>query len=393
MGVLDGVRVLDLGRYISCPYCCQLLADMGAEVIKIEKVGKGDDGRHFGPYVDGVSLYVPTFSRNKKGITMQFRDERAKELLQQLIAKSDIVVENFRPGTMEKMGLSYEEVKKINPRIIMASISGFGQTGPESGRAMVDVVALALSGMMSLTGTPESGPMIVGTQIADHVAGIVCALGCLSALYEREKTGAGQYIDTAMIECLVPMLQTILPDFAMTGHKIGLHGNTDMLSCPADCYKAQDGYVIMYAGSDLLYGKLSDALGIPEMKDEKFSRVALRNENKEEVESILRKWVSERTADEVEQAWLAAGIPAAKVSDVEDVYNSEQLRSRNFFVDVEVPGIGKVPFAASPVRLSAHSETKYKPAPQMGEHNRDVYQGILGLTDEEIKALEDDHVI
>lgn len=393
MGVLDGVRVLDLGRYISCPYCCQLLGDMGAEVIKIEKVGKGDDGRHFGPYVDGVSLYVPTFSRNKKGITMQFRDERAKNLLRELIAKSDIIVENFRPGTMEKMGLSYEEVKKINPGIIMASISGFGQTGPESGRAMVDVVALALSGMMSLTGTPESGPMIVGTQIADHVAGIVCALGCMSALYEREKTGVGQYIDTAMIECLVPMLQTILPDFAMTGHKVGLHGNTDMLSCPADCYKAQDGYVIMYAGSDLLYGKLSDALGVPEMKNEKFSSVALRNENKEEVESIVRKWVSEHTSDDVERIWLAAGIPAAKVSDVEDVYNSEQLRSRSFFVDVEVPGIGKVPFASSPVRLSAHPAAEYKPAPRMGQHNRDVYQGILGLSDEEIKTLEDEHAI
>ena len=392
--VLEGIRVLDLGRYIAAPYCCTLLADLGAEVIKIETVNGGDDGRHFGPYVNGVSLYVPTFSRNKKGLTLQFRSEKAKEILRELIKKSDVIVENFRPGTMEKMGFGYEDVKAINPRIIMASISGFGQTGPEHGRAVTDVAGLALSGLMSVTGTLESGPMIIGTQVADHTAGIVTALSIMTALYDREKTGMGQFIDTSMVECLAPMMQTIIPDYAMTGRKVGLHGNTDLLSCPSDCYRTSDGgYVIMYAGSDVLYEKLASALGVAEMRDPKFATVELRNQNKDEVENYVRVWALEHTAEEVEKTWLDAGVPAAKVRDVEDLWNSNQLKSRGFFVDVEVPGIGKVPFARSPIRLSAHPDTEYAHAPAMGEHNNEILRNLLGMNDQEIELLRKEKVI
>jgi len=391
--VLTGIKVVDLGRYISCPYCCQLLADMGADVVKVERVVKGEDGRHFGPFVNDVSLYCPTFNRNKRGVTLDFRNDEGKTLLKELIAQADVLVENFRPGTMDAMGLGYDRVREINPSIVMASISGLGQTGPQSQRPLTDVSALALSGLMSLTGTEESGPMIVGTQVADHVAGMVCALGIVSALYDRVRTGKGQYIDTSMVECLVPMLQTILPDYAASGRMIGLHGNTDMLSCPSDCYKAQDGYVIMYAGSDALYTKLTDLIDEPGMRDSKFDSVASRNANKPEVESFVVSWAAKQTAEELESNLVSAGIPAAKVASVADVYDNSQLRARNAFVKIEVPGVGPVPFSVSPVRMSDHEDTEYRRAPGMGENNSEVYEEWLGLSAADVEGLEQRGVI
>lgn len=364
-----------------------LLGDMGAEVIKVERLA-GDDGRNIGPYKGDVTLYAPTFNRNKKSVTVNFRSEEGKDILKKLISVSDVLVENFRPGTMEKMGLSYDEIKQINPGIIVASISGYGQTGPFRERACFDVITQAISGLMSVTGSEETGPFMVGTPIVDHTAGIVTALGIMMALYDRIHTGKGQYIDTSMMECMMPMLQTNIPDYGANGKVVGLHGNTDLISCPADCYKAKDGYVMLHAGTDPLYKRLIDVMGLDVLKEDRFSNVANRNAHKAEIEKIVSDWISEKKAADVEQMMCDGGLPCAVVANIEYAMNNPQSKARKSFVDIEVPGVGMVPFPANPLRFSDRPVEKYDRTPELGENNIDVYKSLLHISDEAINDLK-----
>jgi crotonobetainyl-CoA:carnitine CoA-transferase CaiB-like acyl-CoA transferase len=241
--ILEGIRVLDMGRIISAPYCTMLMADMGAEVIKVEKEGAGDDMRTMAPFD------FPAMNRNKKSVTIQFRSEEGKELLRGLIGKSDVIVENFRPGTMEKMGFGYEEVKKINPGIIMASISGFGQTGPYRERAAFDSIIQAMSGIMSVTGTKKSGPARIGAPMLDHISGLFTLSGILLALYDREKTGEGQYIDVSMLDGAVPMLFTHIPNYSALGIIAGTEDTNAPTAVPSGTYAAKDGLIYINGGT------------------------------------------------------------------------------------------------------------------------------------------------
>ena len=217
MKPLEGIRVVDLGRFVSAPFCGMLLADMGAEVIKVERPGRGEDARSIGPFMNGESLYVPTFNRNKKGMTIQTRSPEGMALLKDLIAKSDVVIENYRPGTIKKMGIDYEELAKINPGIILASISGYGQTGPDSLRPAFDPVAQAVGGLYAITGTETSGPLAAGTVISDLTTGLYTAYAILAAVLQRQQTGKGQYIDIAMVDCMVSMLHTYVANYSANG--------------------------------------------------------------------------------------------------------------------------------------------------------------------------------
>ncbi|MDR3717152.1 MAG: CoA transferase [Bryobacteraceae bacterium] len=383
--VLDGIRIIDLGRFVSAPFGAQFLADWGAEVIKVEKPG-GEPGRAL-VTKDGVSLYVPTFNRNKKGVTLETRSEEGKELLRKLIAKSDVLIENFVPGTMARMGLSLEEIHKINPRMIVASISGYGQKGPLAGRPVFDPVAQATSGLMSVTGTKESGPLVAGSVIIDHTAGLMMALGIMVALFDREHTGKGQYLDLSLVDCAIPFLQTYIPNYSANGVVAGLHGNKDLLSCPADTYLCSDGaYVYMHAGTQALYARLVDLINDDRLRDEKFATVQGRNDNQPELEEIVKEWFLMVTGAEAEAKLAAASVIGVEVSDIPRLFKSEQGKLRQQLVDMEVPGVGQVTFPANPIKLS-DAPVEYQRAPTIGEHNSEVYGRVLGLSEAEIQHL------
>lgn len=392
MKPLEGIRVLDMGRFVSAPFCGMMLADMGAEVIKIEKPGKGEDTRGVGPFKNGVSLYVPTYNRNKKGITLQTRAKEGIELLKDLIRKSDVIIENFRPGVIRKMGLGYEEVKRINPRIIMASISGYGQTGPDALKPAFDPVAQAAGGLYAVTGSEVSGPLGAGTIIADFTTGLYMAYAILAAVLQREKTGEGQYIDIAMTDCIVSFMHTYIANYSANGIIQEPHGNQDPLSVPADCYKASNGYVVMHAGDDRPFALLKELIGDPRLEASRFDTHQGRVDHREELEGYVREWFYDKTAEEAERLLSGKGIIAAVVNDLPRLLESEQLKARGAFVDIEVPGAGMCTFQASPIKMS-NAPIDYHRAPLVGEHNAEVYTSVLGLTAEKLRALQDQEII
>lgn len=392
MKPLEGIRVLDLGRFVSAPFCGMLLADMGAEVIKIEKPGLGEETRSVGPFMNGESLYVPTFNRNKKGITLQTRSKEGISLLKALIGKADVLIENFRPGTMGKMGLNYECVKEINPRLIMASISGYGQTGPDAAKPAFDPVAQAAGGLYAITGTKDSGPLGTGTVIADLTTGLYTAFAILAALVGREKTGSGTYIDIAMTDCMVSFLHTYVANYAANGIAQAPHGNRDPLSAPADCYQTRDGYVVMHAGDDKPFRLLKELIGDARMEDARFDTHQGRIDYQEELERYVQEWFRGKTAKEAETLLCEKGIIAAMVNDIPHLLNSRQLQARGAFVDLEVPGAGTCTFQASPIHFSDIPVT-YHRAPTVGEHNPEIYESLLGLGAAELQELQKNGVI
>ncbi len=386
MKPLEGIRVIDLGRFVSAPFCGMLLADMGAEVIKVERPGRGEDARSIGPFMNGVSLYVPTFNRNKKGVTIQTRSKEGMQLLKDLIRESDVVIENYRPGTIKKMGISYEELKEINPRIILASISGFGQTGPDALRPAFDPVAQAVGGLYAITGTSESGPLGAGTVISDLTTGLYTAYAILAAVIQRNTTGKGQYIDIAMVDCMVSLLHTYVANYSANGIIPTRHGNTDPLSVPADCYRAKDGgYVVMHAGEDKTYELLKKLIGNPALDDPRFDSHQGRVDYRDEVEGYVREWFLTKTAAEAEDELAKAGIITACVNDMPGLFSSEQIRSRGDLVELEVPGAGKCTFQGSPLHMSEAPVT-YERAPMIGEHNAEILKNVLGWSDEQVEA-------
>lgn len=386
MKPLENIRVIDLGRFVSAPFCGQLLADMGAEVIKVERPEKGEDGRVLGPFLNGNSLYVPAFNRNKKGVTIQTRSPEGMQILKDLIAESDVVIENFRPGTIQKMGISYENLKKINPRIIVASISGYGQTGPDALKPAFDPVAQAAGGIYAITGTPESGPMGAGTIISDLTTGIYTAYAILAAILQREKTGCGQYIDIAMVDCMVSLLHTYVANYSANGVIPPRHGNRDLISAPADCYKAKDGYVVMHAGEDKAYELLKKVIGDPRMEDSKFDTHQGRVTHQEECEGYIHEWFATKTAEQAEKELIGGGVMATTVNDMPRLFASEQLKARNSLVEIDVPYGGKCVFQANPIKMS-DAVIDYHRAPEIGEHNAQILSSILHKSEAEIADL------
>lgn len=389
---LEGIRVIDLGRFVSAPFCGMLLADMGAEVIKVERPGKGEDARSLGPFMNGESLYVPTFNRNKKGITLQLRSQEGMKLLRELIDKSDVMIENYRPGTLDKMGLGYEQVRGMNPRMILTSISGFGQTGPDALKPAFDPVAQAVGGLYSVTGTKDSGPLGAGTVISDLTTGLYTAYAILAAVLQREKTGEGQYIDISMTDCMVSFMHTYIANYAANGIIPPRHGNRDLLSAPADCYQAKDGYVVMHAGEDKTYVLLKKIIQDPRMEDPKFDTHQGRVDFQEELEGYVQAWFAERTATEAEAALVEGGVIAAAVNDLPRLFASQQLKARNTLVEMEVPGAGMCIFQGSPLHM-LEAPVSYQRAPKIGEHNEEILSGLLGMAPETVEQLRQSGVI
>jgi crotonobetainyl-CoA:carnitine CoA-transferase CaiB-like acyl-CoA transferase len=359
---------------------------MGAEVIKVERPG-GEDARHHAPFLKGESVYTMIFNRNKRGVTLNTRHPDALRLLERLIERSDVMVENFRPGTLDRMGLGYARCHELNPGLVITSISGFGQTGPLADRALFDAIAQATSGLMSLTGN-ESEPMLTGTYIADYVAGLHGVIGTLLALRHRSLTGDGQVVDVASLDAMFSCLGTPPAAAAMLGETPRRHGTRDLLTGPANLFSARDGFVYVHAGTDPLFRRICAIIEQPQLADdERFKDVPSRMANIDAIEAEVAAWVAERTVEEAGVALTGAGIPWGKVESVHEVVRSEQIKAREMLVDIEHRSLGTLTLPGIPIKLSATPGSVRKAPPLVGEDTNDVFREVLDLSDSELDSL------
>ena len=384
---LDGIRVLDLSRFIAGPLCAQLLGDMGAEVIKLERP-RGEDARDQGALYMGESVYAMAYNRNKHGITLDTRHRAAPGILERLVRISDVLVENYRPGTLDEMGLGAARLHELNPRLIVTSLSGFGQTGPLAHRGLFDAITQATSGLMSLTGEPGGPPTLTGTYIADHLAGLYGAIGTLLALYARETTGEGQVVDVASLDALFSCLGTRPLEVAMLGLAPQRTGSRDPFSSPANVFRASDGYLYIHGGTDALFPRLCAALGRPDLAaDARFRDVAGRMTAVEDLEAAVSAWTGARTIAEASEALAGAGIPFGPVADVADAVASPQIAAREMLVEIEHPTLGPLIVGGLAVKLSATPGAVRKAPPTVGEDNDRIYGTVLGFSPAEIAEL------
>lgn len=367
---LEGVKILDFSRVLAGPYCTMLLADMGAEVIKVERPGSGDDSRHFGPYQKGESAYYSLLNRGKKSIEINLKDEKDLEIIRNLIREVDIIVENYRPGIMEKFGLDYDSVKALNPNVIYTSISGFGQNGPYKERPAYDLVAQAMGGMMSITGYENTPPTRTGSSLGDMSAALFATYGTLVALFHKERTGEGQFVDVAMMDSIVAMLETNVLQNTVAGINPGRVGSRHPLSTPFDAYRVKDGYIVIAIANNPLFEKLCHIMEQPELiEDERFTTDELRTSHEQELKVIIEKFLSSYTVEEAESMLLDAGLPASRIQSIEEVVQDEQMKVREMLVDIEHPIAGKMTLVGNPAKLSATPADPSNAPPMLGEHN------------------------
>ncbi|WP_438390428.1 CaiB/BaiF CoA transferase family protein [Caballeronia sp. DA-9] len=394
-GPLAGLKVLDLSRFIAGPHCAMQLADLGADVTKVERAKTGDDTRALAPKVEEESLYFMVFNRNKRGITLNFREPRAQALLRELIAKADVVVENFRPGTMEKMGCDWDTLHKLNPRLIMARISGYGQTGSMASEPCFDAIAQASTGLMDLTGQPDGPPTVAGSFIVDYTTALYTAIGILSALSHRDKTGEGQMVDVSLMGSGVSLLLTAVSEQALLGRTMTRVGSRDRYSSPAQTFKSRDGHwVYLIAGNDAHFPRLARAMQRPELLDDaRFATHASRTNHVADVEAVVADWVLQHDADEVVAKLRAVEVSCSKVATVADVVASPYMHEAGHITTVRHPKAGDVPMQGLPIRLSSTPASIRKSAPLLGEDNAGVLSDWLGMSDAEIAALRQSGVI
>lgn len=373
-GALEGIKVLDLSRYIAGPMCAMQLADMGADVVKVERKGKGEDTRQNLPQMNGESVYFMTFNRNKRSVALDFRDPTDQQKLRQLASKADVLIENFRPGTMEKMGCGWQDLRALNPRLVMVRISGFGQDGPLAKRACFDAIAQAMSGLMSMTGQADGPPTLAGTFMVDYASALYATIGTLGALHSREASGKGQLVEATLLESAISMLVTAIPEQAQLGTTMSRCGNLDRYTAPVNSYLASDGHwVYLAAGTDALFPRLVDAMKQPALiDDERFATAHTRLANRAAIDAVVAQWVKERTADEVVDAMDAVAVPCSKVATLDEVVRNPQLIAREQIVDIEHPVAGRYTTHGVTVKLSDTPGSIRRPPPTVGQHSDEV---------------------
>lgn len=386
---LEGMKILDFTRVYSGPYCTMLLADLGAEVIKVEAVGRGDDTRSFAPIKDGESGYFMYLNRNKKSLSLDLKSEKGRKVAKDLIAWADIVIENFSPGTMDRLGLGYEVAKEVNPQIIYASISGFGQDGPYKDKVAYDAVAQAMGGMTYLTGNAGNDPVRVGPAISDAATGVHMAVAILSAVLYRERSGKGQYIDVAMMDTVFSMLENFVSIKTMTGKNPERSGNSNPSSAPYNMYKTKESHIVIATANNSLFQKLSEAMGHPELvEDERFLTNPLRKQNEKELDALVEAWTMTHTNQEIEEILNAVRVPVASLKSVEELIEDPQIACRGMLIEHDNPVIGKVKFPGNPLKLQETPPDTSTRAPMLGEHTEEILTGVLQYTQEEIQELK-----
>lgn len=393
---LENLTVLDLTRVVAGPYCGSILGDLGATVIKIEIPGRGDDARGYGPYVNGESTYYANLNRNKLGITLNLKTQEGKDIFLKLVKKADILVENYRPGVMDKLGLGYDVLKEVNDQLIYAAISGFGSYGPYSQRPGYDIISQAMGGLMSLTGPRGSEPTRSGNAMGDMLGGMNLAIGILAAVNARNFLGHGQRVDVSLVDSVVASLENAFERYFEAGEIPERIGNTYASIAPYDSYRAKDGYAIIACGNQKLYEKFcNEVVHMPEMiTDERFLTVPLRVKNNVAQKKLIESWTMQYSVKEVVDIVLSKGIPAGPIYDLKQIVEDEHIaKVREMFVEIDHPVIGKMKVNGNPVKLMETMPEIRIPAPTLGQHNKDIFEEMLGMTEEEIKALADKNVI
>ena len=386
---LDGVLVIDLSRVLAGPYCTMELADMGATVIKVEIPGSGDDTRAYGPpFLNGESTYFMSVNRNKKSLTLNLKHARGKEILRQLLEKGDVLVENFRPGTLDGLGFGYDAVHALNPRLIYCSISGFGQTGPYAQRPGYDLIAQAEGGVMSLTGEPEAAPIKVGLSFADITAGMNAFSGILLALLARQQTGEGQRIDVSLLDCQVSLLTYQAGIFFATGKSPERLGNKHPSITPYETFEARDGHIIIACGNQGFWEKFCKLAGVEELlADDRFTTMKKRVENRAELTPLVAAAVRTRTRQEWYELLEREGIPCGLIKDVAEVCTDPQVLARDMVARLNHPTAGPISVNGIPIKLSATPGEVKDPPPLLGQHTDEILAEILGYTPDQIAEV------
>jgi crotonobetainyl-CoA:carnitine CoA-transferase CaiB-like acyl-CoA transferase len=387
-GPLAGYRVLEIGSTVAGPFCGRMLADFGAEVIKIEPP-EGDPVRTMGKQLDGHSLYAASIFRNKQLIALDLHRREGRDIARDLAARCDVLVENFKPGTLEAWGLGWAELSKLNPRLVMVRISGFGQDGPYAQRPGYGVICEAVSGLRHLTGDPDRAPSRVGVSMTDYIAGLHGAFGAAMALLVRERTGRGQLIDAALYESAFNFMEPWIPAYQKMGFVPNRTGSRLIGSTPNNLYPTGDGsYIHITAMADSLFRRLAEAMGQPELaRDDRFARPARRNENHEALDEIVGRWTSGLPLAEIEKVLVAARVPATRIFTIADVFADPHYRARKSIVMAPDEDLGSVAMAGVVPRLSATPGAVRHAGRRIGRDTRSVLHEVLGLADAKIDAL------
>jgi CoA:oxalate CoA-transferase len=366
-GPLAGILVVDLTRVLAGPFCTMVLADLGARVIKVEAPGKGDDARQIGPFVGGRSAYFMSLNRGKESIALDLKQADDRAVFEKLLARADVLAENFRPGVMERLGYGWEALHRRHPRLIVASTSGFGQTGPYARRPAYDIVAQAMGGVMSLTGHPGGPPTRVGTSIGDITAGLFTAIGIQSALIERAGSGAGRWVDVAMLDAQVATLENAIARYVATGEVPGPMGSRHPSIAPFEALATRDGHIVVAAGNDALFGVLCETVGRPGLAgDPRFASNELRRRNADALGEALEAALTAHGAQHWVDALQAAGVPCGPLNDVGHVVSDPHVAARNMIVDAGDAASGTVKMAGNPIKLSGFADPPARaPAPEL----------------------------
>ena len=397
---LTGIRVIALEQYMAGPYCSMLLADAGAEVIKIERPGVGDPRRSIPPFIENNGIKKAggfmAYNRNKKSIALNIRNDEGKKIYQDLVKNADVVVENLRPGSVDKLGLGYHDLKAFNPKLIYAAISGFGRLegyeGPDSKRPAFDIVAEAMSGIMHLVGFDDKPPSWTIYGMADVYTGLCTSFAITQALFMRERTGKGQFVDSAMLDNMISLNERMAMLYSITGKEPHRGRLTHLY--PRGAFKCKDGYLAMNIPDDLVWGRFCKAIGHEDLvQDDRSKTGTARASNAEFLAPIIEEWLSQKTRSEAENILNENGVPVGSVYTAKDVFESEQVKSRKALVDIDDPDVGTYQFARGPVMLSDSPEIETNPAPGLGQHTINILSEILQYSHEKIDKLAESGTI
>jgi len=389
---LSGLRVLEIGHVVSAPFCGAMLADFGAEVIKVEAPGSGDLLRNMGNF---KNMWFAVEDRNKKTITLDLKSEKGKELFFSLVKTSDVLIENFRPGALKKLGIDWEVVHKVNPRLIMVSVSGYGQTGPYYKKPGYDRLGMAMGGLTYLTGFPDGAPIRPGLAVSDYMTGLFALNGTLTALYYRDHGGnVGQHIDASLYESVLRIMEATLVDYSYKGVVRERIGNAHISTIPGGHYLTKDQqYIVLAVGGDKIFAQFVKSIGREELaKDERYATAKARSEHRAEIEAMTIKWIGEHTKEECLAAF-GDDIPNGLIYTVEDIFNDPHIKARENIVTLDTDEFGTISMQGIVPKLSETPGKVKWAGPPMGAYNEEVYMGVLGLSEEEYKQYRSDGII